>query len=315
MFTLLLLVVGFALLIKGADVLVEGASSLARRLHISPLVVGLTVVAFGTSAPELVVNIIANLQGESALAIGNIIGSNIANILLILGVAGMIRPLSVTRNTVWREIPFSLLAMLVLAALANDALIDGAGVSVLSRIDGLVLLAFFLVFLSYSFSKSKPVTTDLREERLPSVLRSTMYITLGILGLALGGKLVVDSATTIAIMLGLSQTFIGLTLVALGTSLPELATTIVAAHKRKTDIAIGNIVGSNIFNVFWILGLSAIIHPISYTMILNRDVGVAVLASVLLMSFVLGNGRSLQRGQGFVLVLFYIVYLVTLTLS
>ncbi|HMS91492.1 MAG TPA: calcium/sodium antiporter, partial [Candidatus Absconditabacterales bacterium] len=270
----ILFVIGFVFLIKGADMLVEGASSVAKKFHISDLVIGLTIVAIGTSAPELVVNIMASIKGSAGIAIGNVLGSNIANILLILGVSAITYPITVKKATTFKEIPFSLLAVLVLGFVANDAIIDGASFSGITRIDGLVLLSFFAIFMYYVFGISR-TENDLPEEvtvKKMSGWKSIIFIIIGLIGLTLGGQWIVDGAIQIAKIFGVSETVIGLTIVAVGTSLPELATCVVAAMKKKSDIAIGNIIGSNIFNIFWILGLSAIISPLPFNIGLDRDV-------------------------------------------
>ena len=250
----ILLIGGFVLLIKGADLLVDGASSLAKRLKVSDLVVGLTVVAFGTSAPELSVNVLSAIKGTTDIAIGNILGSNIANVLLILGISSIIYPLFVSKGTVWKEIPLSLLAAILVAVLANDQIIDKQSYSVLSRIDGAILLLFFIVFLYYSFSIAKSIEgiDDYVTTRQQKVFHSIIFIVLGLIGLTLGGKWIVDAAVFIAQKLNISTKLIGLTVVAVGTSLPELATSVVAAIKKNPEIAIGNVVGSNIFNIFFI---------------------------------------------------------------
>src|SRR3989338_3489331 len=221
----ILMVVGFGLLIKGADFLVDGASAIAKKFGVSALVIGLTIVAFGTSAPELIVNIFASVQGNTDIAIGNILGSNIANILLILGISSMIFPLTVKKGTVWKEIPLGLLAIVVVAIMANDRIIDGGGFSGLTRIDGLILISFFIIFLYYTFGISKVEGEEETDNiRNYSVLRSITVVIIGLVGLTLGGKWIVDSAVTIAEGLNISQAVIGLTVVAIGTSLPELAT-------------------------------------------------------------------------------------------
>lgn len=312
MIEIILLVVGFVFLIKGADFLVEGASSIARRLKVSDLVIGLTVVAFGTSTPELFVNLIASIKGSSGIAIGNILGSNIANVLLILGISSIIFPLSVTKGTVWKEIPLSLLAAVLLGVLANDQLIDNEGFSALTRIDGLVLISFFIIFLYYSFSIAKRV--EGMDEHVPSKLygfgKSSLLLIIGLVGLAVGGKWITEGAVHIALILGVSQSFIGLTLVALGTSLPELATSAMAASKKNAEIAVGNVVGSNIFNIFWVLGLSAVIKPIPFEPRSNIDIGVTVLASVFLfITMFTGKKRLLDRWEGMVFVILYVSYI------
>jgi cation:H+ antiporter len=230
----ILFVLGFIVLIKGADLLVDGASSIAKKLDVSDLIIGLTVVAFGTSAPELFVNLLASLDGNTDLAIGNILGSNIANILLILGVASIIYPITVQKSTIWKEIPFSLLAALAMGVLANDRLIDGKSFSELSRSDGLILFGFFSIFLYYIVEVGrKTVSTKDDEVKQLSTLKSIVFILIGLIGLVLGGKWIVDGAIAMTSDFGVSQSFVGLTVVAIGTSLPELATSAVAAYKKK----------------------------------------------------------------------------------
>ena len=306
-------IVGFAVIIKGADFLVDGSSSIARRFRVSELVIGLTVVAFGTSTPELFVNIVASLKGNSEIAIGNILGSNIANILLILGISSIICPLSVTKGTVWKEIPCSLLAAVVLGMMANDQFIDKNGISVLTRIDGLVLLSFFTIFLYYSFSIAKEIEGI--ETQLPlkehGLAKSVLLVVLGLGGLCFGGDWIVEGAVDLALKLGISQSVVGLTIVAVGTSLPELATSAVAAHRGKPDIAVGNVVGSNIFNIFFVLGVSAVIKPIPFNSRSNIDIGVVILASLLLFTFMFtGQKRSIDRWEGVVSLMLYGAYLV-----
>lgn len=314
----ILLIIGFVFLIKGADFLVDGASSLAKRLGISSLVIGLTIVAFGTSAPELVVNIFASLGGSTDIAIGNILGSNIANILLILGISAAIFPLAVRRGTVWKAIPLSLLAILVVGVMANDILIDGGTFSGLTRIDGLILISFFIIFLYYTFGISKvqpgdSVRTDIKKK---SLAMSFLMIAIGFVGLTLGGKWIVDSAVSIAKSLGLSEAIIGLTVVAVGTSLPELATSAVAAFRKDVDIAVGNVVGSNIFNLFWILGVSSIISPLAFSPVMLRDVMVTIAATMLLFAFMfIGKRRILERWQGVLFILLYFSYITFLILG
>ncbi len=311
----LLLVVGLAVLIKSADWLVEGAASIADRFGVAPLAIGLTIVAFGTSAPELVVNLIAIFQGNTQLAIGNIVGSNIANVLLILGVSAAIYPLSVKSSTVWKEIPLALLAAVMIMIMANDMLLEGTSVSTLGRIDGLVLLAFFLVFLYYSCCVSKVAGEEETIKQMP-MGRSILATVAGIAGLVIGGKLLVDSAVSIATDLGLSEALIGLTVVAIGTSLPELATSAVAAYKGQSDIAIGNVVGSSIFNTFWILGISATIKPLPLVPANNFDFLVSIAASTLLfLALFLGRRHLLERWQGFVFLGLYAAYLSVLVLK
>jgi cation:H+ antiporter len=311
MITYILFVVGFVLLIKGADLLVDGSSSIAKKRNISDLVIGLTIVAFGTSAPELFVNISASLDGNADIAIGNILGSNIANIFLILGISALVRKLTVQSSTIWKEIPFSLLAVVVVGFMANDVLIDGQANSFLSRIDGLILICFFIIFMYYIVEISKKSNTQNDESiKTMSTLKSTIYIVLGLVGLVIGGQWIVDGATEIATGLGVSQSLIGLTVVAIGTSLPEMATSVVAAYKGKSDIAIGNVVGSNIFNIFWILGLSAFIKPLPFKLSSNVDILMATLASLFLFLFLfIGEKHKLQKWQGVMFILIYVAYL------
>lgn len=314
--TIALLIAGFLLLIKGADLLVDGSSSIAKRFGISDLVIGLTVVAFGTSAPELVVNLVSAFNGTTDIAIGNILGSNIANILLILGVTGVIAPLAVQRSTTWKEVPFSLLAALAVGVMANDVLFNGATESVLTRGDGLILLGFFAVFLYYIFgvAKQSPSDTEASEKIVAhGVFRSILFIALGLAALIIGGKWVVGSAVTLATLWGLSEAVIGLTVVAIGTSLPELATSIVAALKGKADIAIGNVVGSNIFNIFWILGVTSLFAPLPFSANSNLDIVAVVAATVLLFAWMfVGKKHMLERWQSAMFVVLYVVYVVML---
>lgn len=308
-----LFVVGFIILIKGADLLVDGSVSIAGRWGISNIVIGLTVVAFGTSLPELLVNLVASFEGSTDIAIGNILGSNIANILLILGVASIIYPLGVKKNTTFKEIPFSLLAALVLAVLANDILIDGFRISILTRSDGITLLCFFAIFLYYVFTISK-TNEEFDEVKIISWPRSIIYILFGLAGLAFGGKWIVDGAVSIANEFDVSESLIGLTIIAIGTSLPELATSAVAAYKKNTDIAIGNVVGSNIFNVLWILGISSVIKPLPFNEASNIDIFMVIISSLFLFVFLtLGKRKHLlHKSHGILFLLMYVVYTVYL---
>ncbi|HCA42366.1 MAG TPA: sodium:proton exchanger [Bacteroidetes bacterium] len=315
--TYILFVIGFALLIKGADLLVEGAASVAKKFKISNIVIGLTIVSFGTSAPELVVNLFASISGNNEIAVGNILGSNIANILLILGISAIIYPLRVQKNTVWKEIPLSLLAGLVILVMGNDIFLDGYSHNEISRTDGLTLLGFFSIFMVYVFAIAREnpeeVSGDVKEL---TTFKSVLFILLGLTGLILGGKWIVDGAVEISLGLGMSQSLVGLTIVAVGTSLPELATSAVAAYKKQSDIAIGNVVGSNIFNIFWILGLSATIKPMPLTPANNIDIMMVVLASLLLFLSIFIFGRhQIGRKEGILFVLIYVLYTVYLIIN
>lgn len=315
MLTFILFPLGLYILIKGADLLVEGGASIAKKFGISQLAIGLTVVAFGSSAPEFVVNILASLNNEAGLAFGNIIGSNIANILLILGVSAMISPLVVKSTTAFREIPFSMLAALVLAFLANDVLIDGAEDSVLTRSDGMVLLSFFAVFIFYVYTIAGEVGLEEETPDEMSTLKSVIFVLVGLACLIFGGDWIVDGAVKIAHLAGFSEKTVGLTIVAVGTSLPELATSAVAAKKNRPDMAIGNVVGSNIFNIFWVLGLSAAIQPLPVEKSSGIDIVLVLAASVLLFAFLLiGRRLVLKAWQGLVFLLIYGGYLTYLVI-
>ena len=309
--TIFLFILGFISLIKGADFLVDGASSLAKKLGVSMIVVGLTVVAFGTSTPELVVNIFASARGSAEIAIGNVLGSNIANILLILGVSAIIFPLLVKYNTVWKEVPLSVLAVLALFVLSNDFIIDKISPTILARSDAIILLFFFIIFIYYTFGIAK--VKDNYQEKVAeySIFKSVLRVIAGLALLVLGGKWVVDGAVDFAKFFGISEALIGLTIVALGTSLPELATSAVAVWKKNSDIAVGNIVGSNIFNIFFVLGISGIIRPLPFnSAISNFDISMALLASLLLfLAMFTGKKFNLERWQGIGFVLIYIAYI------
>ena len=309
----LLLIVGFVLLVKGADVLVEGASSLAQRWSVSEIAIGLTIVAFGTSAPELAVNIFASLQGRNGITFGNIIGSNIVNILLILGIAGVIYPIKTEKNTVWKEIPFALLSAVVLLVLCNDLVLNRDANEAISQSDAIILLLFFITFLSYIFGISRVESNDTLSVNIMSGLKMSVYMIMGLVGLFVGGKLVVESSVKIAKWFAVSENLIGLTVVAVGTSLPELFTSAVAAYKRKSDIAIGNIVGSNIFNIFFIMGVSALINPVHFQATLNIDLLVLIGASFMLfITMFTGEKRSLDRWEAILFIVCYGAYVVFL---
>ncbi len=314
---LFLFIIGFAALIKGADYLVDGSASIARKLGISSLVIGLTIVAFGTSAPELVVNVIAGAKGNTDLAIGNVLGSNISNTLLILGVAALIYPVLVKESTIWKEIPFSFLAVIVLFLMANDALFDGYNGSQISRADGLVMLSLFTVFVVYLFGMAKKGILDpgLDHEHIETETSwvSLSKIVLGIVGLTLGGKWIVDGAIYFGASWGFSEAFMGLTFLAIGTSLPELATAIAAARKKHPDIIIGNVIGSNIFNILLVLAVTSTITPLKFSINLNHDITIVIATTFLLFIFLMqgkeDHKNKLLRWQGVIFVTLYVVYL------
>jgi len=318
---IILTIVGAALVLVGADKLTDGSVALARRFSIPEMVIGLTIVAFGTSLPEFIVSLFASIQGAPAMSIGNIVGSNLFNTLMIVGLSAVVCPIVISRATVAKDIPLSLLASIALPALALDTVFSGsADGDVLSHGDGIVLLCFFAIFMAYTFSMAKSGKMDgvgeTSEEATPQLSgwRTTLYIVLGIAGLIGGGELFVDGACGIARSLGVSEAVIGLTLVAGGTSLPELATSVVAARKGKSDIAIGNVVGSNLFNIFWILGVCAMVSPLAVQGIRPADFAVLVGSMVLFWLFARTKHR-VERWEGAVLVACYVVYLTTLILA
>lgn len=296
----ILFVVGFVLLIKGADWLVAGSASIAKKYNVSDLVIGLTIVSMGTSMPELIVNILASAEGASEIAIGNIVGSNIANILLILGVAAFIFPLKIKESTVFSEIPYSIIALLLVAFAANAPIFNPDYQLMISRLDGLAFLFFFGLFMVYIIKLAREGRADMVEDAPDEILpmgKSIILVVVGIVGLFLGGKWVVDGAVAIAGEFGLSENLIGLTIVAIGTSLPELVTSAMAAYKKNTDIAIANVIGSNIFNLLWVLGLSAVISPMKYDPNINADILVLLVASCLIIFSLITGRAKMQIGK------------------
>ena len=348
----LLLALGLVVLTLGADKFVEGASSLAKKFNVSELAIGLTVVAFGTSAPELIVNVFAAVNGNNGIAYGNIIGSNSFNLLLILGIAGLIHPLTAHPNIVKKDTPYSFIAAVLVFLLVNDLLLwgiapsgggindypataevkDAAGVvtgtisfgGIMSRIDAGILLLFFAYFLYYVF-KNTSADKDAEDEGIKelSPLLTALYTIGGLAGLVVGGKLIVDNAVFLATQWGMSEKMIGLTIVSAGTSLPELATSAIAAYRKKSDIAIANVIGSNIFNIFFILATSAVIAPIPFETLMNFDIYVLLGGTVVFFVFLLMSkpvhmegstasapilGRVFHRWQAFLFLIAYIVY-------
>ncbi|HLC95784.1 MAG TPA: calcium/sodium antiporter [Candidatus Nanoarchaeia archaeon] len=304
------LIIGLALLYKGADWLVEGASALAKRLGISALVIGLTIVAFGTSMPELIVNIFASIQGKADVSFGNIIGSNIFNILFILGIAGLLTPLTVQKSTVRKEIPLGMVAVIVLFIMSNKALFNSNFQNTLTKTDGIILLLFFALFLLYIFNllkhSAKNETLDIKKY---SSLKLFFLITGGLIALFIGGKFTVDGAVSIARQLGVSELLISATIIAGGTSLPELVTSIVAAIRKEMDISVGNIVGSNIFNIFFIMGISVVIAPLPAPLGINMDFLVLGITTLLLYLFMYsGKRHTLDRWEAAIFLLLYAAY-------
>ena len=311
MLNVLLLIGGLALILLGANGLTDGAAAVAKRFRISDLVIGLTIVAFGTSAPELVISVMAAMGGSAEMAIGNVVGSNIFNVLMIIGVTALVLPIKVGQGTLSKEIPLMILCSFVIAFMANDVLLDGGGINIISRIDGLVLLCFFLIFLRYTFAIARNGGDEAEGEKIKEmpIWKSALFIIVGLAGLVFGGQLFVDGASGIASALGVSESIIGLTIVAGGTSLPELATSVTAALKKNSGIAIGNVIGSNLFNVFFVLGCSATISPLPMGGINNIDM--LVLIGSALLFWLVGwffKKRTITRVEGALLVICYVAY-------
>lgn len=311
MINLLYSVLGFVPLILGAAWLVDGASSIAKKRNISNIVIGLTIVAFGTSSPELVVNVLSATSGNAGFSFGNVVGSNIINILVILGVSAMIYPMIVKSTTIWIEIPLCLLSALILLVIANDTILDGSSNPTISRTDGLMLIGFFFVFIYYSWfamkrgSEEHAVQTKDRSEG-----KSIMMVIVGMILLAGGGQLIVHFASLFAYDYGISDRIIGLTILSVGTSLPELSTSVIAALKKNVDISIGNIIGSNLFNTFLILGVSSTIQPIKLETGSNLDLLVNVVATLLVFLFVFTRkGRMIDRMEGGIMLFVFIAYM------
>ena len=306
---ILLIILGFVLLIKGADWLVNGASALAKKHNISDLVIGLTIVAFGTSAPEMVVNIIASFDKHSDIVYGNIVGSNNFNLFFILGVVAIIFPISVKSSMVRKEIPISFIVALILMILSNAIL--GQKENVLSKWDAALLFGLFLVFLFFTFRQPNTdevpeLTTDIKPM---SGFKIWGFIVVGLSLLIIGGRLVVNSAIAIAQDFGISEKIIALTIVAAGTSLPELVTSVVAASKRNSDIAIGNVIGSNIFNILFILSVSGLIHPITFNTNFNAELLLLLGGTLLLTIFMFTSKKmKIDRWEGAVLLAIFIAY-------
>jgi cation:H+ antiporter len=308
--TYILFVVGIYLLVRSADWIVDGASSLAKKLGVSSLIIGLTVVAFGTSLPELVVNLFAALEGNGEIAFGNIVGSNIANVLLVLGVTAMITNVKVKSNTVWKEIPFALLAAFALFALTSK-IFFGSG-HFLNWFDGVILLGLFGVFLVYvfrmAFGDKKKI--DFPEDSDEGNLAIVFSLVAGLVGIYFGGRWVVEGAILIASNFGLSEYLISATVIAIGTSLPELVVCVIAALKKNVDLAVGNVIGSNIFNVLWVLGIVPIVAPIRIPDFIGFDIGIMFLSTLILFVFMFtGKKRHLSLENGAIFVFFYVLYI------
>ena len=307
MVSIVYLVIGFALLVKGADFFVDGSSAVAKRLGIPSLIIGLTVVAFGTSAPEAAVSITASLTGQNEIAVGNVIGSNIFNLLFIVGLCAMIRPLSVHKSILLRDFPLSILGAVVLIICGLDVFFHEGSINLVSRVEGLLLLCFFMIFI---YATSMAALKDKREkENGSNVLswsKSFLYLAFGLAGIIIGGQLVVNGASSLALMLGLGKDLIALTIVAIGTSLPELVTSFVATRKGENDIAMGNVIGSNVFNIFFILGMSATLSPLMITNNTMIDISVLLLGS--LIAYCFSRKGTIVKKSGIVMLLMYAAY-------
>jgi cation:H+ antiporter len=312
--SILLLILGGILLWKGADWLVDGAADIAAYLKIPPIYVGLTVVAFGTSLPELIVSLIAVLSGKPGISIGNIIGSNIANIGLIIGIAALIYPLIVKRRTIEYEFPIMVIASFLLLILGNKNFIFLKDEFYFGRLDGLILIGIFAVFIYYIYAavkKGEKKIEKISKSKNP-IWKNILFVLLGTIALFLGGKFFVDSASDIARFIGISEVVIGLTIISIGTSLPELFTSAVAAFKKQADIAVGNIVGSNIFNIAWVLGLVSFVKNIPVAAKTIYIDGVIMILFTLLFLLFAAKSKKIHRSYGFILLLGYIAYIVYL---
>lgn len=306
---ILLLLGGLAAILAGANVLTDGAASVAMRFNIPSIVIGLTIVAFGTSAPELAVSLSSALKGSSEIALGNVVGSNIFNSLMIVGCTALVAPIVITRNTLRKEIPLCILSAVVLWVCANDRLLNGSSENLISASEGVLLLCFFVIFLGYTFAISSDGNRENQSVKQMTMGKSAFYILIGLLALIAGGQWFVEGASGIARQLGVSEAVIGLTLVAGGTSLPELATSVVAAWKKNPEMAIGNAIGSNLFNIFFVLGCSATVAPMSVGGVGNFDFLTLLLSGVLLWFFGLFfKKRTITRLEGGILVSCYLIY-------
>lgn len=309
------LLVGLALIVFGADYLVEGASSIARRFGLSEFVIGLTIVGMGTSAPEMVVSFIGAVHGNADIAIGNVVGSNIMNTLLILGVTALILPMAITPSNRKRDIPMNILITVLLIVLGLEYTIFRFGADGLSRLDGGILLAVFLVYMYLSF-KEKKTEEEQSGNKQRNIWLALLMVVGGLAGLVFGGNLFVDSATAIAKALGVSDKFIAITILAGGTSMPELATCVVAAAKKKGQLALGNIIGSNIFNILLILGGSALIHPLSFAGMNYVDLGVLLVSALALLSALfVGRKNEIDRLDGGLFVIIWAAYMAYLIIN
>lgn len=310
------LILGLVLILVGANALTDGASSLAKRWGMSDLVVGLTIVAFGTSAPELVISVMSAVDGNAGLAIGNVVGSNIFNVCAIIGITSLVRPMRISKSILTTDIPLVILSALVLLTMGNTSLLDGSKTNMLTRVDGIILLLFFMVFMHHTFSSARhaasgdPAAKGGESKRKMPVWKAWLWVAGGLGGLIYGGDKFVAGASGIAAGLGVSDAVIGLTIVAAGTSLPELATSITAALKGKTGIALGNVIGSNIFNIFLVLGCAATVRPLPFGAVGNADLLILTASSLLFWIFgCVYKERTITRREGGVLAACYVGYM------
>ena len=320
----ILLLIGFALLVKGADYFVDGSSNIAKKLRIPSLIIGLTIVAFGTSAPEAAVSITASINGQNGMAIGNVIGSNIFNLLMVIGASGIIKPLLVEKSILSREFPFTLLISIILIILSSDILFFNSSINTINRIDGIILLILFIVFLYYLINSAMKnrkeslcdteTSADLDMSNIKSIeksntmIKSILISVIGIAAIIFGGNLVVDSASNIASSFGVNDQLIGLTIVSIGTSLPEFVTSIIAATKGESDLALGNVLGSNIFNILFVIGASALISPMTVDpkLIIN---GAIMILSTILVYFYAYRKNDISKFESITLSLLYFGYM------
>ncbi|MCI9259452.1 MAG: calcium/sodium antiporter [Romboutsia sp.] len=320
----ILLLIGFVLLVKGADYFVDGSSNIAKKLRIPSLIIGLTIVAFGTSAPEAAVSITASINGQNGMAIGNVIGSNIFNLLMVIGASGIIKPLLVEKSILSREFPFTLLISIILIILSSDILFFNSSINTINRIDGIILLILFIVFLYYLINSAMKnrkeslcdteTSADLDMSNIKSIeksntmIKSILISVIGIAAIIFGGNLVVDSASNIASSFGVNDQLIGLTVVSIGTSLPEFVTSIIAATKGESDLALGNVLGSNIFNILFVIGASALISPMTVDpkLIIN---GAIMILSTILVYFYAYRKNDISKFESITLSLLYFGYM------
>ena len=328
----ILLIVGFVLLIKGADIFVDSSSSIAKQLKIPSLIIGLTIVAFGTSAPEAAVSIVASINNQNGMAVGNVIGSNIFNILIVAGISGFIKTLSVDKAVISKELPFLLLTSMLLFVLTNDISLQNTSTIVLSRGDGIVLLMFFIIFMyslisdslkssSSEFSITSDANINLRgnisakkQINIKAMIKEIAFSIIGITLIIIGSQVVVNSSSTIAYNFGVSDQLIGLTIVSIGTSLPEFVTSIIASIKGESSIALGNVIGSNIFNILFVLGASAFISPLTIDPILFIDLLFMIFVTLLAYLFAIKKS-DINKKESFILMILYICYMAYLLIT